>query len=152
MTGEVGAPVSTPPLGQQPGSGRPGARCECGCGRHASRRSGYRWYHGHDPAVPLEEKRAALQLGGRRGAMSPAEASQLFESLEPTNAESRTAFRLRLMELLSVGRLTGSMYRDLLAGLDGMTKDQVKGQAPPAAPLVVEVQRFTTLNGPESTP
>src|SRR6266508_1521966 len=124
MIGEAGMPSSPDLLAQQPGSGRPGARCECGCGRHASRRSGYRWYHGHDPAVPQEEKRAALALGGRRGQMTPAEAGRLFDQLDPTSAESRTAFRLRLMELLSVGRLTGSMYRDLLAGLDGMGRDR----------------------------
>jgi len=147
MTGEFSAPSSASNLAQQPGSGRPGARCQCGCGRHASRRSGYRWYHGHDPAVPDEEKRAALQLGGRRGQMAPAEASRLFEQLDPHSAESRTAFRLRLMELLSIGRLTGSKYRDLLAGLDGMGKDQAKGQAPLAPPVIVEVQRFGASDG-----
>jgi hypothetical protein len=74
--------------------------------------------------------------------MTPSEASRLFDTLEPSSAESRTAFRLKLMELLSVGRLTGSMYRDLLAGLDGMAKDQAKAPAAPAAPLVVEIQKF----------
>src|SRR6266508_4478197 len=124
VTGESNMSHSPDLLGQQPVPGRPGARCECGCGRYASRRSGYRWYHGHDPAVDAEEKLAALQLGGRRGQMSPADAARLFDQLDPTSAESRTAFRLRLMELLSVGRLTGSMYRDLLAGLDGMGRDR----------------------------
>jgi len=81
--------------------------------------------------------------------MTPAEASRLFDMLEPSSAESRTTFRLKLMELLSVGRLTGSMYRDLLAGLDGMGKDQAKAVAPPPTPLVVEVQRFTPPNGSE---
>jgi hypothetical protein len=80
--------------------------------------------------------------------MTPAEASQLFNQLEPTSAESRTTFRLRLMELLSVGRLTGSMYRDLLAGLDGMGKDQAKIPPAQAAPVVVEIMKFAP-NGTE---
>lgn len=139
MTGERDASASTPSLGGQPTPRLPGALCESGCGRPATKQSGYRWAWHCDPAVDAKEKKQALQLGGRRGQMTPAEASQLFNQLDPNSAESRTAFRLRLMELLSVGRLTGSMYRDLLAGLDGMTKDQVKAVAPPPTPLVVEV-------------
>lgn len=149
MTGEVGAPVSASGLGGQPTPGLPGSLCESGCGRPATKQSGYRWAWHCDPAVPAREKKQALQLGGRRGQMTPSEAAQLFNQLEPNTAESRTAFRLKLMELLSVGRLTGSMYRDLLAGLDGMSKDQAKGQAPPPPPVVVEIMKF---NGPEPTP
>ena len=47
-----------------------------------------------------------------------------------------------------MGRLTGSMYRDLLAGLDGMTKDQTRAGAPPAAPIVFEVT-FAARRGVE---
>jgi hypothetical protein len=136
--------VSTSPetQGREPTSGLPGALCACGCGVRATKASGYRWGYHHDPAIPAQEKKQALQLGGRRGQMTPSDASRLFDTLEPASAESRTAFRRRLMELLAVGRLTGSMYRDLLAGLDGMTKDQAKAPAAPAAPLVVEIQKF----------
>lgn len=74
--------------------------------------------------------------------MTPAEAASLFDQLEPGSAESRTAFRLKLMELLSVGRLTGSMYRDLLAGLDGMGKDQAKAGPPTPPALVVEIPKY----------
>jgi len=148
MTGQSGSPVSPLELGSQPTPNLPGALCESGCGRPATKQSGYRWAWHCDPAVSAQEKKQAMQLGGRRGQMTPAEASRLFDQLEPSSAESRTAFRLKLMELLSVGRLTGSMYRDLLAGLDGMGKDQAKAPAPPAVPLVVEVQRFTP-NGAE---
>ena len=149
MTGEAGVSTAPANLGGQPTPGLPGALCESGCGRPATKQSGYRWAWHCDPAVPAQEKKQALQFGGRRGQMTPSEATQLFNQLEPRSAESRTAFRLKLMELLSVGRLTGSMYRDLLAGLDGMTKDQAKTLAAPAAPLIVEIQKFGT-NGVET--
>ncbi len=82
--------------------------------------------------------------------MSPADAARLFDQLDPTSAESRTAFRLRLMELLSVGRLTGSMYRDLLSGLDGMGKDQARSPngKPDRPPVVV----ITDYKKPEGDP
>jgi hypothetical protein len=123
-----------------------------GCSRNATKANGYVWCYWCDPSVPEAEKAAARQLGGRRGQMTASEAAKLFEGLDLANAESRAGFRLRLMEQLMAGKLTSSRYRDLLAGLEAQSKDQAKGQAPPAAPLVVEVQRFTTLNGPESTP
>jgi hypothetical protein len=147
VTGQPDVPSSTRDHGIQL-SPRIPRLCSCGCGGQATKASGYRWAYVHDPGVPEAERLAARQLGGRRGQMTPAEASRLFDQLEPTSAESRTTFRLKLMELLSVGKLTGSMYRDLLAGLDGMGKDQAKVQAPPAAPLVVELQRFAP-NGTE---
>lgn len=150
-TPQPGSSLSPETLGGQPTPRLPGALCESGCGRPATKGSGYRWAWHCDPAVDAKEKKQALQLGGRRGQMTPAEASQLFNQLEPASAESRTTFRLRLMELLAVGRLTGSMYRDLLAGLDGMGKDQAKAPAAPAAPLVVEIQKFGT-NGVETDP
>ena len=94
-----------------------------------------------------------MQLGGRRGQMTPAEASQLFNQLDPSSSESRTAFRLRLMELLSVGRLTGSMYRDLLAGLDGMTKDEARSpKVQPAITYNVVTADFKKPSETSETP
>ena len=146
MTGD--ANVSTSP--ELPGNQLAPRLCQCGCGRQATKASDYCWSYWCDPGVSAEAKLAARRLGGRRGQMTPAEAAKLFAQLEPGSAESRTNFRLRLMELHAVGRLTGSMYRDLLAGLDGMGKDQAKAPPPPATPLVVEVARFGAVNGTEA--
>lgn len=119
------------------------ALCGAGCGRPATKGSAGRWCFWDDPAVEASTKLQARQLGGRRGQMTPAEAAQLFDQLEPASAESRTAFRLKLMALLSVGRLTGSMYRDLLAGLDSLGKDQERTpKGKPAPTLVVEIQKY----------
>lgn len=143
LTSTVTGQVDVSPTPSAPGNELTPRLCACGCGRQATKASGYTWAYWCDPAVSAETKLQARQLGGRRGQMTPAEAIRLFDQLEPSSAESRTTFRLKLMELLSVGRLTGSMYRDLLAGLEGMSKDHER-QGKPAAPgrVVVEVQRF----------
>lgn len=138
MRGKSAAPISAPNLGNQLAP----RLCTGSCGRPATKASGYKWCYWCDPAIPNEEKQAARQLGGRRGQMAPAEVARLFDQLDPNSAESRTALRVRLMELLSVGRLTGSMYRDLLAGLDGMGKDQERTPKSMPRSVLVEVQKF----------
>jgi hypothetical protein len=135
--GELGPPVQARSLYRHP------IRCQSpGCFRNATKASDFRWCYWCDPSIPEETKKSAQRLGGRRGQMTPAEASRLFEGLDPTSAESRTAFRVQLMELLALGRLTSSMYRDMLAGLDGMGKDRDQAKAAGPAAVVVELQRF----------
>lgn len=124
------------------------ATCSCGCGRQATKASGYTWAYWCDPSVEATTKLQARQLGGRRGQLTPAETARLFDELEPGSAESRTAFRVRLMQLLAVGKIPSSKYRDFMLALDGMGKDQAKSSSLAPA-LVVEVQRFAA-NGVET--
>jgi hypothetical protein len=115
------------------------ALCEAGCKRPATKGSGGRWCYWDDPAVETSTKLQARQLGGRRGQLTPTETARLFDELEPGSPASRTAFRVRLMELLAVGKIPSSKYRDFMLALDGMAKDQLKSATPSRGPLVVEV-------------
>src|SRR5262245_46720797 len=78
-SGGASSATSAPSLGRQPDhplppSGAAGAQCSApGCRRLATKSSGYVWCYWCSPEVPIGEKRAALQLGGRRGAMSASE-------------------------------------------------------------------------------
>jgi hypothetical protein len=116
------------------------AACSCGCGRQATKASSYTWAYWCDPTVAADMKLQARQLGGRRGQLTPAETARLFDELEPGSAESRTAFRVRLMELLAVGKIPSSKYRDFMVALDGIAKDRPQGK-PEKSPVVVEVLR-----------
>jgi len=154
QTGDSDVRGSAPSLGKQPAPslppGLPGAQCQCGCRRLASRRSGYRWWHGHDPAVSLEERRAALQLGGRRGQMAPAEVVALLADTSLTTREGRHELRSRLLAARAADRVPGAKLRDLLAVIDSAVKDDAprRDQAPePAPPIVVEVTRFSPGEG-----
>jgi hypothetical protein len=160
--GEFTLPTEVESLAKQPGT------CLVPeCQRTASRASGRRFCFFHDPSISDDEKLAARRLGGRRGAMTPAEAACLFGEVDLSSPESRNAARQRLMELRSVGRLTGALYRDLLAGLDAVTKDedlrQRRAQQQPAKSVTVELVRFgdgqqepgpsvMSLPGTESSP
>ena len=150
MTGQPAASSSESALGVQLTPGLPGALCESGCGRPATKRSGYRWAWHCDPAVSDEEKRAALRLGGRRGAMTPAEVVALLEGATLDSRDGRQQLRDRFLRLRLAGRIGTGVYRDLLAAVDGAAKDADRTAAkPPAAPVVVEVARFTQANGQE---
>jgi hypothetical protein len=116
------------------------ALCEAGCGRPATKGSGGKWCFWDDPSVEASTKLQARQLGGRRGQLTPTETARLFDELEPASAESRTAFRVRLMELLAVGKIPSSKYRDFMLALDGMSKDRPHGK-PEKPPVLVEVVR-----------
>jgi len=141
-------PLTAPPsLSTQPTRGLPGARCACGCGTMATRASGYVWAYRCDPTIDAAEKRAAFQLGGRRGQMTPAEVAALLEDADDKikSHDGRHDLRARLMLARGGSRINGPLLRDLLAVVDSAAKDDGARpvQAPDrAAPVVVEVQRF----------
>jgi len=143
VTGEADVSPPTVDHGIQLPPGIPGALCSCGCGGRATKASGYRWAYVHDPGVPEAERLAGRQLGGRRGAMSPAEVTRLLDGADLDTREGRHQLRDRALRLLLAGRIGSQKYRDLLAAVDGAAKDQErspKGQTP--APVLVEVQRY----------
>lgn len=153
MTGQSLVSQAPPDSGRHlsPGvptsAGEPGALCSCGCGARATKASGYRWGYWHDPSVSVAEKKAVLQLGGRRGALAPAEVEQLLEDVDLTSREGRHALRDRFLRLRLAGRVGVGVYRDLLAALDSAAKDVEKHQGKPAPrPVSVEVARFGANN------
>lgn len=139
--GEPAASVSSDPPGNQLARGLPPALCQAGCGRPATKASAGRWCYWDDPAVPAAEKLQARQLGGRRGAMTPAEVVQALENADLDSREGRQRLRERFLSLRLAGRITTGEYRDVLAAVDGAAREQLKAATPPARPLVVEVER-----------
>src|SRR5262245_24186413 len=138
MTEERAVSPSGRSLNRQPIS------CQsAGCSRNATKASGFAWCYWCDPTVPEETKAAARQLGGRRGLMGSAEAVLLLDGAVLTTTEGRQEARARLMAARAAGKLGGGMYRDLLVGLADAAKDQERQPKALAAPVVVEVQRFT---------
>src|SRR5262249_6403614 len=122
----------------------PGSLCQSGCGRPATRSSGYVWAWHCDPAVSVEEKREALKLGGRRGAMSPSEVARLLEGADLDSREGRQELRDRFLRLRLAGRIGTGVYRDLLAAVDGAARDGKRTPTKPAArELVVEPWKFS---------
>jgi hypothetical protein len=149
-TGESGVSPSTPAQGGQPTPGSPGALCSNGCGRPATKASGYLWAWHCDPTVSTEEKQKALQLGGRRGAMTPTEVGRLLEGADLDTREGRQQLRDRFLRLRLAGRIGAGVYQDVLRALDGAAKDQERtptGKAQPA-PVIVEVARFGQNGAP----
>jgi hypothetical protein len=70
--------------------------------------------------------------------MTPGEVSQLYADLDIVkNQDDRNEARVRLLKLRAAGRLTNGMFRDQLAGLDSIGKDQ--RQAPPEPPRAYNV-------------
>ena len=124
--------------------------CSCGCGRPATKGSSYRYAWHCDPSVSDQEKRQALQLGGRRGAMKAAEVVRTLEGADLATVEGRHQLRDRFLRLRLAGRIGSGQYRDVLAALDGAAKDVDRAPKTKmsAQPIVVEVQSFD--NGPEA--
>lgn len=150
MTGERDVSPSTADQRIQLPAGIPGALCSDGCGGRATKASGYRWAYVHDPGVPEAERLAGRQLGGRRGAMTPAEVTRLLDGADLDTREGRHQLRDRFLRLRLAGRIGSQMYRDLLAAVDGAAKDQERSpKGPPAPTLIVEVQKGT--NGHEGS-
>jgi hypothetical protein len=125
--------------------------CSCGCGRQATKASEYTWSYWCDPTVPAEEKLSSRQLGGRRGAMTPAEVVRLLEGADLDTREGRQQLRDRFLRLRLAGRIGTGVYRDLLAAVDGASKDVDRAPKARQAPLIVEVARFGS-NGHEEAP
>ncbi len=129
---------------------RPPARCQ-GCSRQPSKASGFRWCWWCDPTVPEPEKLAARQLGGRRGALAPAEVALLLDGTTLAPVGGRQGFRERLMAARAENKITGALYRDLLTGVDGASRDAERHPVKPAPkPIVVEMQRVNGTGGGEA--
>jgi hypothetical protein len=100
------------------------------------------WYC--DPTIPAELKAEARS--GRRKALPAGTADP-----DLSTVESRRAFR----EALAGAALRDELSPEL-AGLaarlvDGQAKEEQQRPAPPAAPLVVEVQSYMRANGHAET-
>lgn len=140
--------VSSAPSGQ--GNELTPRLCGCGCGRQATKASGYTWSYWCDPAVSAQEKRASRQLGGRRGQMTPAEVVKALEGTNIDTIEGRNDRRDRLWRLRMANRITSSMFRDGLAALEGAAKDVERSPKTKAATtIIVEPQHFGAGNGRE---
>src|SRR6266498_3578196 len=118
MIGEAGTASSGPPPRNQLAP----RLCSCGCGRQATKASGYAWSYWCDPAVSDEEKLSNRQLGGRRGAMAAAEVVRLLEGADLDSREGRQRLRDRFLRLRLAGRIGTGVYRDLLAAVDGAAR------------------------------
>jgi hypothetical protein len=144
MTAEPGMSPSPSGLNRQP------IPCQSpGCSRNATKASDFTWCYWCDPSVPEETKKAAQQLGGRRGLMASTEAVLLLDAEMLKTPAGRTEIRARLMAARAAGKLGGGMFRDLLAGLDSAARDQERQGKPAPPPVLVEVQRFGPPNGHE---
>lgn len=148
--GESGVPTSRADQHMQVPAGQPGALCSCGCGGMATKASNYRWAYVHDPAIPDAQRLAERQLGGRRGAMTPAEISRLLDGADLDTREGRQHLRDRFLRLRLAGRIGGGIYQDLLRAVDGAAKDHDRTPAK-ASPhnIVVEVARYGGNGHPE---
>jgi hypothetical protein len=116
-----------------------------GCRRSATRASGYKFCWWDDQTVSLDQKKAALVLGGKRGALSPADVAELLEDSPISTREGRHALRQRLFALRASDGLVSTKLRDLVALLDSASRDDAGKRDQPEAqePLIVTVQKFS---------
>ena len=125
------------------------AACSCGCGRPATKASGYTWAYWCDPSVEATTKLQARQLGGRRGQLTPAETARLFDELEPGSAEPDGLPVSASCELLAVGKIPSSSTATSCSPSTACGQGPSEGRTSLAPALVVEVRRFAA-NGAET--
>lgn len=131
--------LSPSPLGlaNKLGRGRP---CSCGCGRTAQRDKELAWFC--DPEIPADLKSKARAK--RRKALDRTTADP-----DLSTPERRQAFREALAGAVLRDEVEPELASIAVRLVDGQAKEDQQRPAMPAAPLIVEVQRFASSNGSE---